>query len=555
MAKYTWQFLHEDQADTIQEFTAAIMNNRHWDQETLQAEFAWERLTPKALNIDKGQLEAAIARLQEAASKKQKVVIFGDYDVDGNCATAIMWQNLRGIGIDAAPFIPHRIRHGYGMSVGALEEIFAAGKPDLIITVDNGITARAALDFCRQEGVDVIVTDHHQPDQAGPLPVVALVHTISLCGAGVAWYLGWQLHTASLGVKPAQSKALQMLDLVALATIVDQVPLVGPCRALVKKGIACLRESQRVGIIALCEQARIKQSALRVRDIGFSLGPRINAIGRLTNTLEALRLLCTSKKTYAAKLAQSLGDVNTSRQELTSQMLETACGQLGQKCQDNIIITGSSEFHEGIIGLIASKLVDKYARPAIVFAIHDGIAKGSARSIEGFDIIAFIRRFRDQLLEAGGHTMAAGLSIAADRFEEVTANMRQTANQVITKQQLAPTLKIETRVKIEALFHHFLPALLEELEPFGAGNPELTIAIDAQVHRVSTIGKDKNHLRLDFVTSKGQYFNALLWNYADSGLTPPSSGDRLQVAGQLSLNDYNGRVSPQLIIQDWRETA
>lgn len=552
MTKYTWRYLQTQEITRIDELTQILLANRHWDQDTLQAQFSWEKFTPTALGIDKNALQKAIARIERAAQLHERVLIFGDYDVDGNCATAIMWQILQIMGIAATPFIPHRFRHGYGMSIKALEEIIETDKPDLIITVDNGISAQPALAYCRQHGIDVIVADHHQPEQGLDLPVAACVHTVQLCGAGVSWYLGWQLLTHTQNALEAQNHAYQLLDLVALATIVDQVPLVGLNRCLVKEGITQLRASQRPGIQALCAASSLKQDHLSVHDIGFSLGPRINAIGRLTNTLEALRLLCTKKQNYACKLAQTLSDVNMSRQELTTQMFALAQTQIDEQQLDKIIIVGSQDFHEGIIGLIASKLTDRYQRPAIVFALSDQLAKGSARSVEGFNITDFIRQFRKELVDAGGHAMAAGLSIAPEKYQSVTTAMRQRANELIRDAQLVPTLLIEAPVAMSVLFHAFLPALLDQLAPFGAGNPELCVSTIGRVKKINHLGHDGQHLRLDLVNDKNQYLNALVWNFPDSGLSEPQIGEIITVAGLLEINEFRGVRRPQLIARDWQ---
>ena len=551
-----WQILNKHVVNRIDEFQDVILANRHWTSRDLTQTLDWRELTPENLKIDPTQLQLALERILQAREQKQKVLIFGDYDVDGNGASAIAWQGLQTIGIQATPFIPHRFRHGYGMSVTALEEICAASQPDLIITVDNGITARPALEFCAERGIDVIVTDHHQADQTQKkLPCLAIVQTTALAGAGVAWFLMWQLGRTVLGDPKAQKLAQSWLDLLALATIVDQVPLVGFNRQLVKAGIVQLRQSKRPGIVALCQAAGLKQASLSTHDIGFSLGPRINAIGRLTNTLEALRLLCTNKLAYAKTLAATLSNVNRSRQELTNEMFELACAQIDPEHLDKIVIVADQNFHEGIIGLIASKLVDTYHRPALAIAIGKEVAKGSARSIEGFNITDFIRQFRAKLLDAGGHAMAAGFGLRPEMLKTVMDAMRECANTQISDEQLIPTLTAETEVAPEVLFHPLVPALLEQLEPFGPGNPEIAVVVTAKVFGVRQLGSEQQHLRVDLMCPGRRFLNVLVWNYRDHDIVPPKNGAVLQILGQLQINEYNGRRSPQLLALDWHEAS
>ena len=240
--KYHWHYLQKDTICSAEDFYQVVLKNRNWDLETYKAVFSWDKITPSSLGIDESQLQKAMTRLEKARDSGEQVLIFGDYDVDGNCATAIMWQGLQAFGIHATPFIPNRFTHGYGMSIKALQEIIATQKPDLIITVDNGITAHPALEFCHQQQIDVIVTDHHQPEKDKTLPVVATVHTQKLCGAGVAWYLIYRLLAQAQDLEQAQKVSTENLDLVALATIVDQVPLTNINRTLVKKGITQLQK-------------------------------------------------------------------------------------------------------------------------------------------------------------------------------------------------------------------------------------------------------------------------------------------------------------------------
>ena len=546
--KISWQLQHRFPVTSVAAFQQVLLANRGWQKADLHREWQIDTLTSEQLGLDEQQVASAVKRISHAHKHKEKVVIFGDYDVDGNCATAIMWRTLREIGLIATPFIPHRLKHGYGMSVQALEDIMREQKPDLIITVDNGITAKQALEFCQQHGIDVIVTDHHQAD-GQVVPAVAVVATRQLSGAGVAWWLSYQLLTQ---FKPKQASALaqDLLDLVALATIVDQVPLVGWNRHIVSAGINQLRHSQRAGIVALTRQAHAKQEQLTTQDIGFGLGPRINAIGRLTNTLEALRLLCTDKPFQAQRLATSLTDVNQQRQTLTSEMVELALAQVDEKTLPKVIVVASPEFHEGIIGLIASKLVDRYYRPALVIGIGKDIAKGSARSITGLNITDLLRECRELLLDVGGHAAAAGCSLLPANIEALQKMMTQKADKLLRDDDLQPRLIIETPVTIELLKDAACLSLLEALEPCGNGNPPPVVQIEGRVQHCQMMGAEKQHLKI-YVGDSRQSLSVLFWHYGDKDITVPALGSKIKVAGRLTIDNWQQREIV-MIGEDWQ---
>ncbi|MBQ6436745.1 single-stranded-DNA-specific exonuclease RecJ [bacterium] len=551
-AQYRWQMLQPKTATTFAQLKKTILANRHWQEADLTITLDLNQLKSSDLQIDQAAIDQALTRLQQAKKNHQKVLIFGDYDVDGNCATAIMWQGLQAFGLESTPFIPDRLRHGYGMSVTALQEIFAQNKPDLIITVDNGITAFEAIAYCQQNGVEVIVTDHHQAEKNHLPPVVACVHTALLSGAGVAWFL---IKSLLQKFNPAAAQtATSLLDLVALATIVDQVPLTGINRQIVKLGLETLRHSQRPGIQALAAATNLKQEQLTTRDIGFGLGPCINAVGRLEGTLDALRLLCTQKIQLAQKLATSLCQVNSSRQTLTREQLDLAHTQLDTDKLPPLLIVASSQFHDGIIGLIASKLVDEFHRPTLVFALTDTLAKASARSIPGFDITAFIRQFKPLLVSCGGHKMAAGCTCLPAKFPQLQKQMLEQAQKQIQPEQLIPTLTLECPCTLAALTNNQLPTFCRQLEPFGPGNENLQVAVSGQVVSVQTLGSEGTHLKI-MIKEKNHQLACLCWGYQDKLESVPKVGQHISVAGILEINTFRGRTQMQLMMQDWEEKA
>lgn len=542
-----WQLLYPDYCDNFTQLTQAILTNRQLTTADLSTSIMPSALTPKEVGLQKTVIKKACQRLQQAKDNQETVVIFGDYDVDGNCATAIMWQGLKEFGLSAQPFIPHRLKHGYGMTIKAVREIIEQFQPQLIITVDNGISALPALEFCQQKKLDVIVTDHHQPlIKDGKIvtpPAMAVVTTSRLSGAGVSWFLIKEL----LG---DQQIVNDLLDLVCLATVVDQVPLTGVNRQLTRAGLLKLRQSKRAGIRALAQEATLELTTIRAREIGFNLGPRINAIGRLTNTLEALRLLCTRSPAKAKQSALTLTTVNHERQDLTQEMLTLALAQVPKKLP-KIIIVASEEFHEGIIGLIASKLVDLYARPALVISLTADSGKGSGRSVPGFNLTNFLHQLQDDLLEYGGHAGAAGFSLERKKLARFKKDVQTLAATALPEKLLVPTIVIDAVANPQALYHTNLAKFLDQLEPLGASNPPICLQVGGTIARAQTLGAANQHLKLTITDDRGATLPILIWNYADHHWPLLKSQQKLTVVGELKLDFWRGKPQPALIGLDF----
>ncbi len=550
-----WALATEKIIENWDDFQELILDNRQLTETDLETEkIEVTKISAAEVGIDPLQLEKALAKIIKAEENNQEVVIFGDYDVDGNCSTAIMWQGLREIGLTAIPFIPHRIRHGYGIRVSALEEIFATKKPDLIVTVDNGITADKALEFCHAQKVPVIVTDHHLRDEKkAKLPATAIVQTTQLCGAGVAWFVIKELWKKA-NVKNWAEKAGELLDLVCLATIADQVPLKGVNRQLARAGLEKLRQTERPGLTELMKISALKQSSLSTDDVGFGLGPKINAIGRLTNTLEALRLLCTTNQKKALELAQVLTKVNGQRQELTGEMIDLALKQIDEKKLAKVILVASDKFHEGIVGLIASKLTEIYARPTVAISLDDKIGKASCRSIEGINITEILRTFREDLIDVGGHEMAAGFSFKRENLELVKKSLQKAAA-VITDEQLVPKIIGDGEVKIAVLYENKLSDFLNQLQPFGAANPPIVVVVTGKVVSWRYLGNENQHLRIDLTDETGKFLTVLFWQYAKHKIEVPGKGAKIRVIGELKIDEYQGRKTPRIFAKDLKVTS
>ncbi len=504
-------------------------------------------LSYEDVGIDPKQIQTAVSRLKEAKEKQQKVVIFGDYDVDGICSTAIMWEGLRAFGIVASPFIPDRLKHGYGLSTKSLAAVLEDGKPDLLISVDNGVVAHQPFAELQKLGIDAILTDHHQPEvdadgaEIFP-PANAIIHTTQLCGATVAWFLTRALSKAA---------AEKSLDLTAIATVADQMPLLAANRSFVKHGLEALRVSQRVGIQLLCARANIDQKTLEVGAINYAIGPRINAMGRLKHGMDALRLICTTNLERAEALVTELNDTNVTRQELTTEMIDDALTQAAAWKDQHIIIVSSPNYHEGVVGLIAGKLVEAYSKPAIVIAESETMGKASARSVPGVNIIELIRQVKDDLLEAGGHPLAAGFGVSLDKIAIVKSRLEKIALGEISAEMLIPAIEIETLLPANLIKLNTFKSLAD-FEPFGQLNREPIFGLqNLQIVSLTKIGQDGKHLKLQLQVAQHpeQQFTALAWNkakLADEFLV----GQIVNLAAVLQMNEWKSRQSLQLIVKD-----
>ncbi|PJC68914.1 single-stranded-DNA-specific exonuclease RecJ, partial [candidate division WWE3 bacterium CG_4_8_14_3_um_filter_42_11] len=346
-------------------------------------------------------MRLAVERLKKAQQNHETIIVFGDYDVDGETAAAIVWETLYKLGFAVLPYLPSR-EEGYGLNIQAIEKFKNEGV-SLIITVDCGISSVAEIKLAKKLGIDTIVTDHHQPGNQLP-EALAIVHSDELAGVGVAWFLS----QAILQEFKKRSQVKDFLDLVALGTIADLSPLLGSNRILVKYGIDVLRKTERIGLKILIREAGLDLGEIDTYEIGFILAPRLNAMGRIHHAISSLRLLCTRDFRQAVELSKKLNLKNAERQDLTAGSYEQARRMvLGKVDFPKALIIASQEWHEGIIGLVAGRLVEEFYRPAIVLSLGEKVSKGSVRSIPGFNIIQSLREFEEYFIDLGGHPAAA----------------------------------------------------------------------------------------------------------------------------------------------------
>ncbi len=499
---------------------------------------------------------AAVERLRRAIERKEKILIYGDYDVDGTMAVVVLLTALRGLGASVDAHIPHRLTDGYGMRVPVVERAQADGY-SVVLSVDTGIREHEVLGRARELGLDCIVTDHHLPDDRLP-PACAILNPRredcrypekNLSGVGVAF----KLAQALLGERWSDRHVQSYLKIVALGTIADVVPLVGENRVIAHFGLAGLSEPSQAGLAALLAVAGLEGREVGTGDVAFRLAPRVNAAGRMENARDVIDLFTTSDTTQARTIAERLETLNRERQRVEEQILETILDQLRrqpEKAAQHSLVFAGEGWHRGVIGIVAQRVVDRYYRPTLVIGVENGEGVGSGRSIKGFHLLDALNQTGDLFARFGGHAQAAGFAIPAGRIQELAARFESHARATLTTQDLEPALRMDGEVSFADLDLN-LHEEVKRLEPYGFGNPTPVFAArDARLLAPPRILKEK-HLKLR-VGQGAASFDALGWGMAAraSGL---SMGDRVDLAFTLDENRYQDSTTLQLIIKDFKE--
>jgi single-stranded-DNA-specific exonuclease len=496
-----------------------------------------------------GDMPAAVERLRTAVSAGERICVHGDYDADGICATALAVLLLRELDADVSWHLPSRFEEGYGLNADTLSRL-AEESFDLVLTVDCGITAVAEVEHAQALGLDVIVTDHHRPAEAFPAcPVVAPLKGeypfTGLCGTGVVW----KLAEALLG--SGHPFLERHLDVVALATVADVVPLVDENRALASSGLRRLAQTQKQGLRALMRVAGVDPAALDESSIGFRLAPRINASGRLCRPEAALALLLTEDELEAKRLAEELEGLNRERQAIEERILRQAIDQVeswpeARRRRRGYVVAGEG-WHEGVIGIVASRLVERYNRPVVLIAGSDDVWKGSGRSVPAFDLHGGLAACAAHLDRFGGHRAAAGLTIRAEHVETFAAAFAAHADSALGEDDLRPLTKVDAIVPGSSLTLD-LCAELGRLAPFGLGNPGVVLLVDGcEVVDPATVG-DGKHLRFR-VRQRGRDAGSAIAFGLGAQLDRFRRDARYDVAFRLQENRWNGVVSPQLVVR------
>lgn len=502
-------------------------------------------------------MPAAVARILQAMERGERIVLYGDYDVDGVTSLSLMSRLLKAYGASVFCFLPQRIEEGYGLSHTGIKRCCETYQPQLLIAIDCGTSSATEIESLKKNGIDVIVFDHHECNAHHPLsPDVPLVNPKAgkdyhyLCSAGVIFKA---CHALLKKAPLPQFNLKHYLDIVALGTVADIVPLVEENRILVKSGLKQMEQTLWPGIRALLEVAGVKPRALKPMDIGYKLGPRLNAAGRLHTAEAALELLLTDDFARGQEIAVELNHQNRQRQELELQTLEHANEKLALlenfPDQHAAIVVGHQGWHPGVLGIVASRLMRKHHRPTFVIGFDEtGAGKGSGRSIPGLSLVEALSQCSQWLEKFGGHEMAAGLSLQEKMFSGFQEDFARVARTRLTDEQLQPCMHIDCEVMLEDLTPQFLKAH-ELLQPFGMGNPQPVFLVRNVIAASPPRVIKEKHLKVDLkpVVAKGPFpprIPAIFFNGANAIPTPP-----WDIAFQIEANEFQGRTTLQIHIQ------
>ncbi|MFS0654720.1 single-stranded-DNA-specific exonuclease RecJ [Bacillus sp. 179-C3.3 HS] len=559
LSKMRWEYEHpsDEKVKSLSEnlnismLTASLLVKRGLEEVEEARSFLFDQKTEVYDPFLLKGMKEAVERINKAIEQQESIVIFGDYDADGVTSTSVLLHTLKERSAKVDFYIPDRFKEGYGPNEQAFRYIKEQGA-SLVITVDTGIAAVNEARIAKEIGLDLIITDHHEPSEELP-EALAIVHPKQpgchypfkeLAGVGVAFKLAHAL---------LDELPVQLLDLVAIGTIADLVPLHDENRWLAKKGLKQLRQSNRLGLKALMKEVGASLEEADEDTIGFQIAPRLNAVGRIEQADPAVHLLMTEDQDEAEELAQFVQEINKERQKIVSTITEEAIKMVEADDDDqSAIVVAKAGWNPGVVGIVASKLTDTFSRPAIVLGIDEEtqMAKGSARSIPGFDLFFHLSKCRDILPHFGGHPMAAGMTLQAQDVPLLRERLNQFANETLTEEDFIPIQRIDAVCKVEEI----TVEAIEEvglLSPFGMNNPKPFIMIeDAKLEDIRTIGANNHHIKMSLKDEE-----ALLdcvgfhQGFLKEEIVP---GSHLSVIGEISINEWNNRKKPQLMLKDAR---
>lgn len=508
-------------------------------------------------------MNEAVTRLRQAIRQGELVAIYGDFDADGVTATALLVETLSALGARVKPYIPHRVDEGYGLNTEALHQLASEGVK-VVVTVDCGIRSIEEVNYGRKLGLDIIITDHHSVGEEVP-PALAVINPKQpdcrypfkdLAGVGVAFKLAQALLRANRRVPVTKGEVSvneeDLLDLTALGTVADLAPLLGENRSLVKRGLERLNAAERLGLRAMIAQAGLKLGQIDAATIGFILGPRLNAAGRMDDAATSYELLTCRSPDQAANLAQELEELNRRRQRLTLEALERAQEQapMADESQKLLFVAGE-DFPSGIVGLVAGRLTEEFYRPSLVVELGPEESRGSARSIPEFNITAALDQCSGLLVKYGGHAAAAGFTVANDNLEALQERLKELAAEQLEGVELTPTLLIDAEVELSEM-DWATQALLTQLEPCGYANPApLLLSRRAIVRDARAVGTDGGHLKLSLSDGQARWGAIAFRQGQWAGQLPP----HIDVVYSLEINEWRGEKQLQLNVKDLRPSA
>ena len=511
----------------------------------------------KMMDMDK-----AVERIIQALKEKEKIVIYGDYDVDGITSTALLYEFLKSHGADVIYYIPDRKDEGYGINIMAVNKLIKQGM-NLLVTVDCGITAIGEVDFAKLQGMDVIITDHHTCKERIPSSAVAVVNPKrpddeyefkGLAGVGVAFKLVLAL-TMKMGSSTGECFD-RFVDLAAIGTIADVVPLVGENRIIVDKGLKALQNVRRPGLRELFKIAGIADKKVTAGSVAFAIAPRLNAAGRLGTATTAVQLLLTTDDEKAKLIAAELDSENKERQATEQEINKEALEMIAADpnfSKKKVIVLAKEGWHNGIIGIVASRITEMFYRPCILISLTNGVGKGSGRSIPTFNLFDALSDSEDLLTNYGGHSVAAGLGINENNIEEFSRHINKYADGILTDNDMVPSVKIDCMLRGQNL-NIQTAKLIASLEPFGMGNETPVFFIkNAKVQTVSGVGADGKHIRMQ-IEKDGVSIGCIGFGLGEyCNIIHP--GDDIHLAFKLDINTYQGVESPQLQIADIKKAV
>lgn len=509
----------------------------------------------------KKEIQKTLTLLEEIKKNNQMVVVYTDYDADGITGGAILWETLHLLGFKIMPYVPHRKLEGYGFSIKGIDAVKKQFDPALIISVDHGITAAEKVTYAKKLGIPIIITDHHLKPEKLPTDALAIFHIPALSGSGVSYFFSKMIFDhfkSSIGKQTSNIQLLtsnfsnDYLALASIGTVADLVPLVGPSRSLVKYGLESFTNIKRVGLKQILKEAHIEDKKITPYEIGFIIAPRINAIGRLEHAIDALRLLCTNNNQKAHELASKIGEKNRERQDMVNVAVEEAkkivenSKLVNSLTRNKLIILISNKWHEGIIGLIASKITERYYRPTIVMTQTDGFLKGSARSIPSFHITDFLRSLKEYLIDVGGHKGAAGFTIEKNKLKAFIEVAQKKAEKLISEKDLVRIIEADLKIPLSKVTIR-LAKQLEKLQPFGIGNPQPSFYSEGELLDAKLIGSKSKHLKM-YLKDKNSFPLEVLSFNDDKDFTKLSRGSNMKIIFKLSINYWNNKEQLQAIL-------